>query len=707
MCAVTVSASRPAEAGERLRIYGTITDESGEPLPGAAVAVQGVKGVGAAAGKDGTYEFYYTPAGQKAVVLEASVMGYETEYLRLREPSGEIKADFVLKESQEQIETVVVTATRTPKLLKDVPVITRVITAQDISHSDAIHIGELLEVELPGIEFSYSMDQQVSLNMQGFGGNSILFLVDGERLAGETLDNIDYNRLNLDNVERVEIVKGAASSLYGSNAVGGVVNIITKEPAEPWSVNLNGRYGSEGEMVGSASVGLKAKRLSSLTNVQYVSNDPVYLPSDGDYTTVYGGHNYNIKEQLVYRPIDNLKLTGKAGYYFRQRDASEELRDRYRDFNGALKAEYSPGGKDNITVSYIFDQYDKSDFAPATALDIREYSNVQHTVRALYTHSFNDKDNVVVGGDFMRDYLMSYQFQDGAKIQYNWDLFVQGDWNPTPRLNLVGGVRFDYFSDQSLSNVSPKLGVMYKLGPVSLRGSYAGGFRAPTLKEMYMSFNMANIFMIYGNEELEPERSHNFSLSGEYGTRRYNATLTGFYNIIDNNITTAWSEALGGMLYVNMSPMQVYGADVNLSANYDFGLKLRLSYTYTHEHIDEGEPMTSSTRPHSATVKIEYGKDWKKYGFDAALTGRVMSAVTYDVYTSYTDYSQTEEETSPGYTIWKLSLSQRIWRGMRLNIIIDNLFNYIPEYYYSNTPATIGTTCSVGMSLNLHEIIKN
>ena len=72
------------------------------------------------------------------------------------------------------------------------------------------------------------MDQQVSLNMQGFGGNAILFLVDGERLAGETLDNIDYNRLNMDNVERIEIVKGAASSLYGSNAVGGVVNIISK-----------------------------------------------------------------------------------------------------------------------------------------------------------------------------------------------------------------------------------------------------------------------------------------------------------------------------------------------------------------------------------------------------------------------------------------------------------------------------------------------
>ena len=112
---------------------------------------------------------------------------------------------------------------------------------------DATHVGDLLQSELPGIEFSYSMNQQVSLNMSGFGGNSVLFLVDGERLAGETLDNVDYSRLNMDNVGRIEIVKGAVSSLYGSNAIGGVVNIISRESREPWSVNLNGRYGAHNE----------------------------------------------------------------------------------------------------------------------------------------------------------------------------------------------------------------------------------------------------------------------------------------------------------------------------------------------------------------------------------------------------------------------------------------------------------------------------
>lgn len=691
----------------QIRISGSVLDESGAAVPGAGVTVEGMKNAGAVTALDGSYSFELPQTGQKQLTLLATAIGYETQRRRIKEPEGSYVENFTLAESQELLETVVVTATRTPKLLKDVPIITRVISAEEIERADVVHIGELLETELPGLEFSYSMNQQVSLNMQGFGGNSVLFLVDGERLAGETLDNIDYNRLNLDNVARVEIVKGAASSLYGSNAIGGVVNIITKEPSEPWSVNVNTRYSTLGEKVGSLSAGFKAGKLSGLTSAQYVQSDSIPLKNDGDYSKIYGSWNYNIKQQLIYKPTDNLKFTGKAGYYFRQRDASEDVKDNYRDFSGSLKAEYDFGESDNITLSYTFDQYDKSDFLVANRRDVREYSNVQHNVRALWSHSFGEKDNIVFGGDFMRDYLLSYQFEDGAKTQYTGDLFGQLDWNPTERLNFVSGLRFDYFSDRGLFHASPKLGAMYKIGNCSVRASYAGGFRAPTLKEMYMSFNMANIFMIYGNPDLEPEESHNFSLSAEYMTRRYNLTVTGYYNLVDNRITTAWSEALKGQLYTNMAPLQVAGVDLNFSAAYDFGLKYRISYTYTHERIEKGQPMTSSTRPHSATVKIEYGKDWRVYGFDVALTGRLMSAVTSDVYTSLTDYTQTESQTYPGYTMWKLSIAQRIWHGIRLNAVIDNLFNYIPDYYYNNTPATIGTTLSLGLSLDLQEIFNN
>ncbi len=146
--------------------------------------------------------------------------------------------------STDTLETVVVTATRTPKLLKETPVVTRVITSSEIARSGKPDIGALLEHQMPGVEFSLGMGQNTQINMSGFGGGGILFLLDGERMAGETLDNPDYSRLNLQNVERVEIVKGAASSLYGSNATGGVVNIISGRPNLGTHLRINARYGT-------------------------------------------------------------------------------------------------------------------------------------------------------------------------------------------------------------------------------------------------------------------------------------------------------------------------------------------------------------------------------------------------------------------------------------------------------------------------------
>ena len=319
--------------------------------------------------------------------------------------------DFVLEEDALSMETVVVTGTRTPKLLKDVPIVTRVISMNEIKKVDATHIGDLLQSELPGIEFSYSMNQQTSLNMQGFGGNAVLFLVDGERLAGETLDNIDYSRLNMDNVERIEIVKGAASSLYGSNAVGGVVNIISRNASQPWTVNVNSRFGANGEQRYGGTIGLKNKKWNSVTNIQHTTVDAINLENDGDYSKIYGSRTWNFKERITFTANEDLKLTGRAGYFFRERDTQETAKERYRGFSGGLKGNYSFTKDNDLEISYSFDQYDKSDYAVQSGMDVRDYSNVQHTVRALYNQTFG-KNVLTVGGDYMRDYLMTYQFTD-------------------------------------------------------------------------------------------------------------------------------------------------------------------------------------------------------------------------------------------------------------------------------------------------------
>lgn len=642
---------------------------------------------------------------RKSIIL-ATLIGL-TSNISWAKTDEEARLDSLEKAWDKTLNEVVVTGTRTPKLLKDSPVLTRVISATDIKKSDATNISDLLQTELPGIEFSYSMNQQVSLNMQGFGGNAVLFLVDGERVAGETLDNVDFSRLNLNDAGKVEIVKGAASSLYGSNAVGGVVNIISRESSEPWTLNVNAHYGQHNEQRFGLNFSFNAWKFSNSLSAQYTYIDSYNMKNGGDYDRFYGGRTYNIKDRLTFKANDKLKFTGRVSYFFRERNSAETTHDRYRDFASGLKGVYDFSKSSNLELSYSYDQYDKSDYMLTSRLDVRDYSNAQNIGKAIFNHTFSGKHILTVGGDFMRDYLMTYQFTDnGHKTQYTADGFAQIDLNFHKNLNLILGGRYDYFSESDMQHFSPRVNAMYKLNRLSFRGSYAGGFRAPTLKEMYMDFDMAGIFMIYGNKDLKAESSNNFQLSAEYTKGLFNATLGGFCNLVDNKITTVWNQAMNGMVYSNIGKMTISGLDANISWRSSWGLGARASYVFTHEHVRKGEPYTSSTRPHTATVRIDYAKSWKNYGLMVALNGRVLSRVAVDEFVSVTSYEETERVVYPAYTIWKLNITQSIWKGIDIIATIDNLFNYIPKYNYSSTPSTTGITFAIGVSLDIDKMTK-
>ena len=130
------------------------------------------------------------------------------------------------------LEQIVVTATRTEKKIKNTPVITQIITSKQIEERGTGNIQDLLTQEVPGLNFQ-EVGYGTSIDIQGLGSKHILFLIDGERIAGENGGNIDYSRINLYNIDHIEIVKGASSALYGSQAMGGVINIITRKAKGP------------------------------------------------------------------------------------------------------------------------------------------------------------------------------------------------------------------------------------------------------------------------------------------------------------------------------------------------------------------------------------------------------------------------------------------------------------------------------------------
>lgn len=665
-----------------------------------------------------------------------------------------------------QLDEVVVTATHTPKALKDVPVVTRLIPLADLKKADATNVQDLLTQELPGLEFGFAMSQETSLNMNGFGGNAVLFLVDGERLAGETMDNTDYNRLNLDDVGRIEIVKGASSALYGSNAVGGVINILTRESTERWTANVNSRYCSMGdEWRNGVRFSFNLGKWNSQTSFQQTKIDPIKLSSgptseekaiaallgktvEEDKSNVkklYGQESFNIKERLKFSPSESLKFIARGSYFYRE-SQRETYNYHFNGYSGGLKTLYDWKNGGNIEVSYAYDQYDKANYTPeGIRTHDHDYRNAQHTVHALYNNAFG-KNVLTVGTDLLHDYLNTYQFLDNASHeQNNIDAYAQFDYNPTKRFNVVGSVRYDHFSASDKQAFTARLATVYKFDKFTLRANYANGFRAPSLKEMYMHFDMGNMgYMIIGNPDVEPEKSNNFNLAVEHNNKvtdagilngQYNLTLMGYCNIFDKRITNVgryWVvddsyreggyqvlydderireegdgyvfiaddgteyKALTSSLYWNEDGVQVWGLDFSAQYRLDMGLGFRYNYSFLHESGNVIDSQFTQPRSHTMTWRTDYDHTFtKNYAISVVLSGRHLGKP-----------QSGRKDVDQGYTLWKLMLQQHIHKGVHLNFAVDNLFNYKPKAYYYCSPMTTGSNFSVGLSLDIDKLVN-
>ena len=340
----------------------------------------------------------------------------------------------------------------------------------------------------------------------------------------------------------------------------------------------------------------------------------------------------------------------------------------------------------------------------------------QDTSRMQWTNFYNllmeclaqGKNSLIVGADLMHDYLSTYQFIDNAShTQNNIDGYVQFDWNITDQLNIVGSMRYDYFSASKQKAYTERFAVVYKLPWATLRANYASGFRAPTLKEMYMYFDMGNMgYMILGNPNLEPEKSHNYNIAIERTNRisngglldgRYSFTLVGYCNRFNKRITTIDGGLYNGMesaVYWNEDGVTVWGLDASMGHVWDCGLSLKFNYAWMHETGNVINSQFDQPRSHSMTWRLGYDHRFScHYALDASLSGRHLGKP-----------QSGRKDVDQGYTIWKLMLQHHIWRGININTAVDNLLNYKPKAYYYSSHLTTGRSVSIGLSIDLDRI---
>jgi outer membrane receptor for ferrienterochelin and colicins len=718
------------ENASQYTFRGVVVDETGSALTGASVRVAGTT-LGAGTNAKGEFSVRLKEGKYTLVV---SFTGYATQEYPVTVPQKEALT-CRLQPSDNDLDEVVVTGTRTEKPLKDVPVLTRVITREQIVKLNPVNLQTVLEYELPGIQFGRHHGTGLpTLTFQGTEGNYVLFLIDGERAGGEgAADNTDFDRFNIDDIERIEVIKGAASTLYGSNALGGVINIITRNANRPFVGSVSGQYSNRNAEKYAVSAGTKLHRFSSYTTVGYRKKDAfqlsdtegtktIYERPDGSAevvtgatstTSISGYEIWHANQKFGYVFTDKLsaELTGSL-YQNRMinADKSAKTQSRFNDYTLNVGLNYIFNVNHRLDFSYYMDDFIKyTDYTVADRSKDKTFDNFNHVFRLNYTGNFLEKHTVTAGAEVNLESLKHYMFEDTTKHNVeSYVLYLQEDWRVTDNFSLVAGVRADHHSRYDL-HVTPKVSLMYKLSDFTLRGGYASGFRSPSLKELYSEWNHQGMFYLVGNEELKPETNHHFSLSSEYTKGVFNASVSAYYNKFSDKIAMTGGQneekKRYEMKYVNADKARTTGMDATAQLRFRWGLSLRGSYAYVDDHNNVEGHNTSNVRPHSVTFSADYSRMIGNVCPSLSFRGRWMSSV--DAWNKATDgtfyyrkyYSR---------TICSLNGAVRFPRGLRLNVGLDNLFNFKDRNVASDTSISpeqgIGFTC--GLSVNIADMFR-
>lgn len=517
-------------------------------------------------------------------------------------------------------ETIVVTGSRREQALGDSVVAAEVISRRDIEDSGAQNLGQLLGTQ-PGLDVVQGLRGQ-EVRMQGFAPDYVLILIDGQRTLGRVNGAINLNRIATGDIERIEIVKGPSSSLYGSEALAGVINIITRKGQSKLATEVATTMGGLGQFDAEARLEGRWKQLHSETSVAWHEGDGYDLDPSNIATTASRFEEFSANQRLRLGSQTTHIGLG-VEYLLRDQQGIDETAtgavfDRYnRTEVVALSAVakvraglWHIGG--NLRLSQWEDQF-ASDQRKASDLDTHGVSQERLAEGKLqFDRPFGAAHHVVAGIDTLGQLLIADRLSEtGERAQAA--LFVQDDVVIPGLANVTvsPGLRATYDS-QFGSNVAPKLATRWDPHEdLALRASYGIGFRAPGFRELLLNFENPGVgYRVDGNPELDPETSVGLNMSAQFTpTRSLSATAAVFHNEIENLITTELRTIEDGtqmFSYINVGAARTMGAESQISWKPTRTLQFGLAYTFT-DTVDRASELPLSGRArHRGSLQASY-----------------------------------------------------------------------------------------------------
>ena len=628
----------------------------------------------------------------------------------------------------DSLQEVVVTGTGTQHLLKDAPVQTEVISRRQLQQYAGKSIEDILTGLTASLDFSES-DMSSRLQLNGLGNSYVLILIDGRRLHGDNGGENDLSLIDPHNIERIEIVKGASSALYGSDAIAGVINIITrKHTAQGLMLENTTRIGSYGDIRQHDGIALNYGRLSSYTNFQLQHSDgwqntseeapqqTEYHITDSRNKTVNRHTNWQLAERLIYQLTPDVELYADGTLYWKRiyRPSGHHPGVDVKTWDLQYdNSSVSAGGKwklnatDVITLdadwkrhayNYVYtdttltDGYVKGRFTnyyPYFPGDVELQSDQRLTnvsLKGVFSLPWDQR--LSAGIDYRYDWLKAPMRVAGGKATDNTEaLYVQDELEMLNPLSLTAGLRLTRNEGFGL-RLTPKLSAMLKVGDLRLRATWSQGYKTPTPKELHYQYirNMNGVYLYLGNTGLKAQHSNYFGLSGEYTVGRLTLTVAPYYNKVNDMITLVTIPAkqapaelmtkydpIKVRQYQNMEDAKTYGVDVTLryqARHFTAGGSYSYLDTEANQYDAENDVMQrvviDGMAHHKANVYATWSRDFTpRYQLGVGVYGRLSSKRYYQIDGDGSDYQ-----------LWRLTTSHQLGSSCRLEAGVDNIFNY-------------------------------
>ena len=657
---------------------------------------------------------------KKGEYLTIQKKGYYTQGLIASDTLKKI----ILTEEDNSLELnpLVITGTRTIKPLSESAVYTRVITAKDIVSGGNTSIESVLEREVPSISFSNHAGVS-NVQLHGLGGNRVLFLVNGERLAGETRNNTDYSQININDIERIEIVQGASSTLYGSGAIGGVINIITKTYTSPYNFDINTSYNSDRAIKSSLSASININKLYLKSELRFDENpERVYTDRELDKTYYENGDVikesilnqqyiraqklWSAQQEINYKATENLNLNLKYNQYAKYQKRTglmkDIIQDNYRGKNVIFNTTWNQSEKWNHQLLYNYSYYEKEDEFLKLKEKETNYKNDIHNIKYLTNYKIG-KTNLQGGLEYMGENLKTYMFaNDGTKEVYMLSALSELDWNIAKNMFLLVGTRVDHHQHYGTA-VTPKIAFKHNIWKkFNARWSYSAGFRSPSLKELYTDWDHLGAFRIIGNTDLQPEKSNNYMITLEKEGKDVYASATLFKNDIKQKLGLRWNNAhRDTLLYKNIDNQSLWGVDFISKIRINKDLRLNLGYSYTNDKTKEDGRVFSETRPHSANFSIDYNVPIPKNDWNLSLScnGNYHSKLELLGLDEKKGYYINKY---PAYFLLNANAILSYKKYITINVGAKNVLNYKTKNYNFYTPLVDGVLYNINMNINLN-----